>query len=331
MADIAARIGVSRQLVSLVLRDEPGASEVTRARVRRAAEELGYRPHVAARSLRQRRSRHLGVAFVPGHPSVPGVVEGIYAEAAARGYQVLLSAVTRTRSTRLAVDELLGHRCAALVVVGSELSDIQMKAVVRRANVPVAWVGTGRRQTAFDVVLSGGAEGIAMAVAHLVTLGHRDLTYVHCESMPQARPRLDGYLRAMAEVGGDPDVLEVRSRDHTEESGAKAGRRLLRRGTLPTGVVCGNDQQAVGLLGVLSRAGVRVPADVSLTGFGDSRFASVSSVDLTTVREHQEELGATAVDAVLRRVDRASARPGLHVVHPALVVRGSTDEPRDDR
>jgi transcriptional regulator with XRE-family HTH domain len=121
MADIATRLGVSRQLVSIALRGLPGASSETRERVQKVAEELGYRPHLAARSLRQTKSRHIGVAFAPAGAAEADLVEAIYPTAAEHGYQLVLSARTGTRSTFQA-DELLGYRCAAVIVIGSGLA-----------------------------------------------------------------------------------------------------------------------------------------------------------------------------------------------------------------
>jgi DNA-binding LacI/PurR family transcriptional regulator len=168
---------------------------------------------------------------------------------------------------------------------------------------------------------------MAALVGHVVGLGHERLTYVHCPAMPMAGLRLDGVLRGASAAGCETDLLEVRSRDHTEEAGAMAGRRLIRRRGLPTAVLAGNDEQAVGLLHVLARAGVRVPQDVSVTGYGDSRLASLSAVDLTTVREDPDQTAVAAVGAVVRRLEAPSARPGLRVVRPRLVVRDSTAPP----
>jgi DNA-binding LacI/PurR family transcriptional regulator len=147
---------------------------------------------------------------------------------------------------------------------------------------------------------------------------------VHAESMPSAAVRREGYLGAMSGADLDADIVQTPGPDYTEESGAAAGRALLDRARLPTAVVAGNDQQAVGVLQVLSRAGVAVPGQVSLTGFDDSRFARLSSVDLTTARQDPMEMGTAAVEAVVRRVARPTAPPTLFEVEPTLVVRTST-------
>jgi DNA-binding LacI/PurR family transcriptional regulator len=328
MADIATHLGVSRQLVSIVLRDMPGASQETRERVTTAARDLGYSPHIGARTLRQTKSLDIGVAFAPAHATEPDIVEAIYPVAAGHGYHVVLSAQTRTRSTTAAVEELLGYRCAAVIVIGSLMTAAQTRALAKRVKVPLVVVGAGERSTVFDVVRSAGDRGMAMVVGHLTDLGHQAIAYLHAESMPPASLRLRGYLEAMGGAGLEADVVSIPGADFTEEAGAIAGRELLTRNVLPTAVAAGNDQQAVGLLQVLSRARVSVPGRVSLTGFDDSRFASLSSVDLTSVRQDPEAMGQAAVAAAVRRIDRPTLRPSLHVVDPTLVVRGSTGQPR---
>jgi DNA-binding LacI/PurR family transcriptional regulator len=327
MADIAATLGISRQLVSLALREAPGASEQTRVRVREAARLLGYSPHIGARSLRQSRSRDIGVVFTPAHATEPEIVESMYPAAEAHGYSVVLSAHTPARSTGQAVEELLGHRCAAMVLIGSDLDHAHLRALARRGGVPVVAVGFGRQNADYDVVESAGDVGMAQAAVLLTDLGHRGIAYVDTPEMPPSASRLEGYRRTMGRLGLTEDVVSLRG-DYTEEAGAAAARLLLDRSVLPTAVMASNDQVALGLLHVLTRAGLRVPEDVSLTGYDDSRMARLSSVDLTTVRQDPFLMGAGAVEAVVRRIDRPTSTAGRTVIEPALVVRSSTAPPR---
>lgn len=332
MADIAAHLGVSRQLVSLVLRDAPGASDETRERVRAAARELGFSAHVGARSLRRARSKDLGVIFAPAHSTEPEIVEAIYTAAAAAGYDVILSAQTDTRSTNQAVEELLGHRCAALIVIGSNLNHAGLRALTERSPVPVVDVGYGRRNTAYDVVRSSGDKGVAQAVSHLAELGHREITYVDPSSMPAAGLRRLGYTRSVKRLDLPADVVSMPGDytrwDYFEESGATAAHLLLKRKRLPTALVAPNDHTAVGLLQILIRNGIRVPEDVSVTGFDDAPIARLSSVDLTTVRQDPGLMGTAAVEAAVRRIEDRERPPGESVVDTRLIVRGSSSAPR---
>jgi DNA-binding LacI/PurR family transcriptional regulator len=142
--------------------------------------------------------------------------------------------------------------------------------------------------------------------------------------MASAQPRRQGYLAAVAAAGLEVDVLQVPGSDYTEEAGASAARWLLDRPALPTAVVAGNDQQAVGVITVLSRAGVTVPDQVSVTGFDDSRFARLSAIDLTTARQDPVLMGRAAVEAAVRRIENPDASASLALIEPTPVLRGST-------
>lgn len=120
LADVAARAGVSVALVSVVMRGAKGAGAATRERVLRAAKEIGYRPDSRARLLRSSRSRLLGVQFGLQQPFHTDLVEFLYAAAEPVGYQIALSAVAPSRSERQAVEALLGDRCEALILLGSQ-------------------------------------------------------------------------------------------------------------------------------------------------------------------------------------------------------------------
>ena len=332
MADIAAKLGVSRQLVSLVMRDAPGASDETRRRVRQAAKELGFSPHVGARSLRRARSKDLGVSFAPAHSTEPEIIEHIYPAAADLGYEVILSAQTATRNTEQAIEELLGHRCAAVIAIGSTLGHTALCDVADRIPMPLVDVGYGRGNDYYDVVRSSGDKGIAMIVTYLAEIGHRQITYVDPASMPAAGLRRRGYERTIKKFGIGPDVLtmpgDYSESDYFEEVGSAAARILLQRPQLHTAVVAPNDHTAVGVLQVLVRNGIRVPQDVSITGFDDAPIARLSAIDLTTVRQDPGLMGVAAVEAAVRRIDEPGARPVQKVIDTSLIIRGSTSAPR---
>src|SRR5690242_12292014 len=137
LADVAAHAGVSVALVSIVLRDAPGASTSTRARVRKVAEELGYRPDSRARLLRRTRSRLIGVVFGVQHPFHGDLVNGLYAAADAAGYELALSAVTGDRDERRAVGSLLQDRCEALLLLGPRLPAAELGDLAARLPVVV--------------------------------------------------------------------------------------------------------------------------------------------------------------------------------------------------
>lgn len=325
MGDVAERVGVSRQAVGLVFRNDRGISAETRQRILQAADELGYQPDVAARSLRQRSSKYLGVVFSPNHAAEVDVVDALYPAAQAGGYGVVLSALTSTRDASTAIDEILGYRCAALLVVGLVLSDDRLRRLSGR--IPVVMIGGNEAQdTGCDYVRSAGDVGIAQAVDHLWSLGHRDIAYVHGKQMSSAGLRYRGYTDAVRRLKLRRRTIVIRD-DYVEEAGARAARTMLQERTFPTAVVTANDHAAVGLIHQCLRDGVQVPQDLSVTGFDDSRVAQLSYVDLTTVRQDGRLIAEATVEAALSRI-HGRREPLESVTEATLVVRGTTGRPR---
>lgn len=324
MADVAARANVSRALVSIVMRNAPGASEATREKVRAAADALGYRPDPRARRLRQRRSNLIGVVFTPAQEFHAGLVDAVYVAADAAGYEVVLSCVTPRRDERRAIRTLLDDRCDALILIGSDLPRRELVAL--RAHVPV--VVMARRVQGVDVVRSDDASGAGLAVQHLVGLGHRSIVYLDGGRAPGAAQRRRGFTRAVAAAG---IVGRLVDGGLTEREGAVAAAALLADPEPPpTAIFAFNDRCALGVLDILIRHGMAIPDDVSVVGYDNNPLAGLAHIDLTTISQDTDTLAVAAIDRVVTQlggvdvggsVDRTSA--------PRLVIRGSTGAPRN--
>jgi DNA-binding LacI/PurR family transcriptional regulator len=325
MADVASRVGVSRQLVSLVLRDAPGPSPETRQRVRQAAGELGYSPDIAAQMLRRKGTKYLGVIFTIEHSSEAAIVQHMHLAAAERGYSLVLGSRSSSRNEGTAVEELIGYRCEALILISPTMSAASLRRLSKR--VPLVCLGSGNPKLGCDIVRSAGDLGIGLAVEHLTTLGHHHIAYVHGRDMPGSELRHQGYLSAMARRQLPPDVIVIRG-DYTEESGAHAATLLRERPTLPTAVVTNNDHAALGLTLSLLRTGLSVPDDISITGYDDSRIAQLSSLDLTSVVQDPTQMGDVAVDCALSRISGERSHAIERVIPTSLSIRSSTGSPR---
>jgi DNA-binding LacI/PurR family transcriptional regulator len=324
MADVAKHVGVSRALVSIVLRGAEGASDATRERVLQAASELGYRPDSLAQGLRRNRSRTLGVLFSLRRPFEVELVEHMYPAAQQAGYELLLGPFTPGRGQDAVVDELLRYRCAGLIVVGPELHARDLEPLAEE--VAVAEVGRGVTRGSVDVIRNDDAVGTRQAVDHLVDLGHRAIAYIDGGDNPGAEDRREGYRAAMIDHGLAADV-QVVSGGYNEDDGAAAARTLL-EGPLPTAVIAANDLCAIGALDVVLRAGVTVPGDLSIIGYDDSRFGRLPGIDLTSVRQDIKKQARSAVKAVVERLDRPTRKPRNIALKPQLIVRGTTAAPR---
>lgn len=318
LADVAQRAGVSRALVSIVMRDAPGASDATRLRVRQAADELGYRPDQRARMLRSQRANLLGVVFTAGQEFHAGLIDGVYLAAKSRGFDVLLSCVTPHHDEGEAVRTLLDDRCEALVLIGSELPVRQLADL--DATLPV--VVMARKVRGVDAVRSDDVFGAELAVSHLAGLGHSAITFLDGGRAPGAAERRKGFRKATAALQVAASTVDGGS---TEREGATAATALLASASsLPTAVIAFNDRCALGFIDVAIRAGVRVPQDVSVVGFDDSPLAGLAHVDLTTVGQDSVRLAELAVVRAVERIDLPAVGAVDAVSEPRLVVRGST-------
>lgn len=325
MRDVAARVGVSQALVSLVFRNAPGASAETRDRVFRAAAELGYRPDTAAQLLRRTRSGNIGVLFAMQDTFSVDIVESIYPAAQRLGYQVILGAALPTRDEQGAVDELLDYRAEALIVIDPKSDNEQLAALAKR--LPIVDVGRRVRADGVDVVRVADDRGARVAVEHLIGLGHHAIVHIDGGKRPGSPDRRRGYRSAMRKHGL-AEQIRVLPGDNTEESGARAAREFLREDRLPTAIFAGNDRCAHGVLDTLIRARIEVPGDVSVVGFDDSRMAGLSFIDLTSVRQDAARIADQAVQAIAERLDDGRIEARDIVLDPTLVVRGSTGPPR---
>lgn len=322
MRDVAAKAGVSQQLVSMVIRNVPGPSEASRERVIAAARQIGYTPDAAASVLRRRRSRHLGVLFNLKQPFEAEIVEALYPAARERGYDLVLGAITPDRDATHVLDELRAQRSEAILVTTSTSDPSQLVNVARR--VPVIEIGRAESRPNMDAVGVENRTGARAAIDHLVALGHRQICHIDGGDRKGALERKAGYLEGMR-AHGLVENIEVIAGDYSDESGASAGRQLLRSG-LPTAVFAGNDNCANGLVFVLQQAGVRVPEDVSVVGFDDIQAASL--LGLTTVRQDAASLARLAVHTALERLDEGRAESVDVRIEPELTVRASTAPPR---
>jgi DNA-binding LacI/PurR family transcriptional regulator len=326
MEDVAARAGVSRALVSIVFRGVPGASDATRERVMAAARELDYRPDTRASRLGRSRTRTLGVIFSVGHAFHGDLIESLYVEAESAGYELVLSGVTRERTEEHAVETLLAERCEGLLLIGSTLPAGRLSTLAER--VPVVSVLRPVKAPGVDVVRTDDADGMRQVVEHLVGLGHERIALLDGGRAAGAAQRRAGFRTAARRLALGSEKWLIAG-GLTEEDGAGAAYAYLELGdSRPTAVAAFNDRCALGFIDVVRQAGLRVPEDVSVVGFDDTRQAAYAHVGLTTVRQDARQLGARALERLSTHLDAGETDTREVVVAPALVVRNSTAELR---
>jgi DNA-binding LacI/PurR family transcriptional regulator len=317
LEDVAAQAGVSRSLVSIVMRGAYGASPETRQRVLQAAQELGYRPDARARLLALSRSRTLGAVFSVQFGFHIELLDGLYAAAERAGYELILSGLTAHRDERRAMETLLDFRCEAAIL----LSETSHSVLAGR--LPVVVVGWEVDSEDVDVVRISDEDGMRQAVEHLSSLRHRTIVHVDGGSSPVAVARRDAYRAAMRARGLTRHARVVPG-GHTQAEGVSAAKLLLGDGVLPTAVVAFNDDAAAGVVETLAGAGVDVPCAVSVIGYDDTPLARLPFFNLTSVRQDTSRLASLAVERAVARVEGRPVAGRQDVLPAELIVRGST-------
>jgi DNA-binding LacI/PurR family transcriptional regulator len=320
LEDVAARAGVSRALVSLVLRGSTRVSAESRRKVRAAAAHLGYRPNVLARNLASRRTRTVGLLLNDLHnPWFAEVSEGIQQVAGQNDYRVLIgSGNGRARGEEAALESFLELRADGLVLAGPRLG--ASAVAVASAEVPIVVVGRTMRTSRVDTVVNDDRLGAKLVVRHLAELGHRRIIHIDGGSGAGARPRRRGYEEGMRELGLAEEIRVLHG-DFTDVAGVQAAHELLQSGEMPTAIFAANDLAAAGVLDRLEDEGLRIPEDVSLVGYDNTFLAALHHMSLTTVDQPREEMGRLAMSALLERIEGGRTSTVRHVVPPSLVVR----------
>jgi DNA-binding LacI/PurR family transcriptional regulator len=318
MLDIAKEAGVSKGLVSLVLSGSAGPSAATTERVLAIADRLGYRANRTAALLARRRSRLLGVTILPSNVYHGELVERIQAATEAAGYELVLGSMADTRDEARSIETLIDFRCEALLLLGPTTPSARLAGVID--SVPTVIVGRRCDLPGVDVVRANDKQGIGAVVDHLVSLGHRRIGHVDGGPGVIAQGRRRAYRAALERHGLTPLVLRG---GLTEVEGMKALDALPPDADV-TAIVAFNDRTAVGVIDHLERSGLRVPADVSVTGFDDSLLARHTRIDLTTVSQGQLEQARLAVELALERLDGGRTERREIVLPAELIVRTST-------
>ena len=323
LKDVAARAGVSKSLVSLVMRGAPQVSDRRRAAVQRAAEELGYQPNAVARSLVQRRTHTVGVLVSDLHnPFVAEVVDGIDARIAELGYQPLLANGRReAHREKELLAAFAGFRVEGVILLAPVVEQAALRTataaqplvVVSRPDVHVAGV---------DTVVNDEAEGVRLVVDHLVDLGHRSIA--HIAGQGSAAPeRQQGYETAMR-AHKLQDHIHVVPGSYDEQGGYEGARALLGGSTRPTAIIVANDMAAMGALTAIEEAGLRVPEDISVVGYDNTSLAALRNISLTSVSQPRQQMGRLAAEMLHDRIEGRRTRARRQVVTPTLVTRRST-------
>jgi len=329
--DIARLARVSHPTVSRALQNSPLVNAKTAAKIRRIAEDAGYRPSAVARGLVTRRTRTIGLVVTTiNDPFAAEVALGIEQAANDLGYSVFLANSGADPERERKVVQSLAERRVDGIVVTSSRVGAEYLPMLAELKVPMVLVNDQYPDQFVHCVMIENVEGCLAATEHLIALGHRRIAYVGDRSGYHSNTeRFTGYKQALATAGIQFDAELAFAGDGRPEAAIEAVNQLLGLRHPPTAICCYNDMTSLGALRAIRAHGLRVPEDISVAGFDDLFFAAYLEPPLTTVRQPMRRMGQMAVENLLKLMSGEGPVPQIRV-KAELIVRGSTGKAKPD-
>ena len=327
--DVARRAGVSQSAVSRVFTPGASASKATVAKVRKAAEELGYRPNPLARAMITGKSRIIGlvVAYLDNQ-FYPLALERLSNALQAHGYHVLVfMASNRDEELDGIIQDLLDYHVDGIITASVAMSN----AITERcsaAGIPVVMFNRGQDGPGLSSVTSANVAGGAQVAEFLLAGGHTRIAHIAgWQGSSTGRDRRQGFVTRLAEAGVtlSAEIDGMYDRD----TAATAARTLIDSATPPDAIFVGNDHMAFAVLDVLRHErGLSVPGDISVVGYDDVPLAAWPAYDLTTVRQPVNRMVEATVETLLAKIADPDRPPQKIEIAAPLIVRGSARIPQ---
>jgi DNA-binding LacI/PurR family transcriptional regulator len=327
-AEVAARAGVSQSAVSRVFTPGASASPKTVEKVRKAAQELGYRPNVLARAMVSGKSRMIGVvvAYLENQ-FYPDVLEKLSNAFQEKGYHVLVFMASNTSDNIDAVvDEILDYQVDGIIAASVSMSS-DLSERCRAAQIPMVLFNRSQDDASMSAVTSANVDGGRKVAEFLLAGGHRKIGYIAgWEGASTQRDRETGFVDGLANAGVK---LYARTVGNFHMDQARAATLEMFATDPPDAVFVANDHMALAVMDTLRfELGLRVPEDVSVVGYDDVAMCAWPSYNLTTVRQPANRMVAETVNVMLSKIQNIETIPRKIEIDGPLIVRGSARIPK---
>jgi len=330
LEDVAEAACVSTATISRSLNDPDKVAKETRERIQKAVDRLGYTPNFGGRVLASNRTNTVGAI-------IPSMANAMFASGLQAFQEVLAeSGVTLlvassgydTEHEFRQIRSLMTHGADGLLLIGDERPQ-KTKDFLALRKIPyvISWCYSNNPDGLY--VGFDNEKAAYKLTNRVLEFGHRDIAMIAgiSKGNDRARNRIEGVSRAVRESADGARLTKIVEARYRLENGAEAFDEIMSASDLPTAIICGNDVLAAGAIVRARKKGVRVPDDVSITGFDDIGLASVVEPGLTTVRVPQIEMGQEAARQLLRLLSNQPATSSIEI-ETELVMRDSLAAPK---
>jgi LacI family transcriptional regulator len=328
--DVAKKIGVSQSAVSRVFTPGASVSNEMEGRVLKAANELGYRPNMLARSLNTGKSRIIGlVVSYLDNQFYPNVLESLSSKLQESGYHILIFIASNgTKNLDQVLNEILDYQVDGIIMASVELSSVISKKI-DSAGIPVILLNRSLDNMRFSSVTSNNYNGGKQIANFLIKGGHRKISHIAGnEKASTQRDRETGFIDGLKETGVDLFSREVGN--FVLDEASSATRKMFSSKNSPDAVFVANDHMAFAVMDVLRiELGLKIPEDVSVVGYDDVKISSWPSYDLTTVRQPINNMVDRTISLLISQLEGNIPAKQIEV-DAELIVRSSAKLPRNN-
>lgn len=326
--DVSKMCGVSVATVSKALNDHSDIAEATKAKIKKAAKELGYFPNSSARALKTNRTFNIGVLFVDEaqsgltHEYFANVLDSFKVEAEANGYDITFIS-KHTGHKNMSYYEHSKYRGVDGVVIACiDFSDPGVLELIN-GELPVVTI-----DHVFDnrtAIISDNANGMKSLIHYIYEMGHRKIAYIHGADSSVTRNRVGSFYRTLGELGIEvPDEYVKEGIYHDPDTTAKLTRELLELEDRPTCIIFPDDFSSMGGMNEINEQGLRIPEDISIVGYDGILLSQVLNPKLTTLQQDTKALGRSAAEKLIALIENPKASIIERVVIEGRVLQGKS-------
>ena len=323
--DIAKLAGVSHMTVSRVLNEDTNVSAETRKHVLAIIREHDFTPNPKAKAFSSNRSRLIGLLVSDiSNPFYAELAKGIGKNAYERDYNIIFCSETAAKNGQDAVKFLLKSGVDGLIFASTKLTDNAARRIIKQG-FPAVLVNRKLSGDDFNYVVCDNRKGAEKMMGHLFGLGYERIAIIAGPSdLSTAVERLVGYCDSFSSRGIPVNEDYIVQGLFDKETGYEGTSRFIKLEKRPQAIFAGNDYIAMGVLDALDEAGLRVPEDIAVVGFDNTFFAAHSRVNLTTVSQRTQEMGALGVNILIESIEGKGSNYNNHVtLKPELIIRKS--------
>ncbi len=327
--DIAKLAKVSPTTVSHVINETRFVLPETKKRVLRAMKRLKYQPNLLARSLATGKTHTVGLVISDiRNPFYPELVQGVEELAIKNNYNVFLCNTDYDIEKGLkSISALINRKIDGIIVASSQVDSSVIKQLMD-TDINFVLVDWGKKNIGVDSLYFDYKVGMVEAVAHLVSLKHRNIYFISGPKiLKTAKIRVRKFIEAIGKYNGDNKIdYKILEGDHKIEGGFKAAKKIFKERVLPTAIVCSNDLTAIGAMKAFKANGIEVPDDISVIGLDNIKLTEIVSPTLTTIGLERYKIGKVAMELLLNRIKNKKLSKQTCIFKTKLIIRESTSK-----